>query len=214
MKLAKRYLFLIFLGILLFGSYLYFRSVHMNYMTILSFDDCIKAGFPSLKTYPETCRIPGKLFTNESQKQSDYTPPTSSSTETLASSYKNLSYFVDGQKLKMTEGIGIFAASTSKQITFRATDAISFFKKATNTEYGFFLAIREDTPTKQQSYYLGSATSLYFSFTGLNFLFLDTSVSSVMFEYDDDILTVTYSNQEGLQKKKNFTIENNLLKEK
>lgn len=180
---------------------------------IHSFDDCINAGFPSLKTYPETCKIPGKLFTNESQRQEDAVPIATSSTEALISKYKNLSYFIDGQKLTMIEGIGVFAASTSKQITFKLTDAISVFKDTANKEYAFFLVVREDAISKQESYYLGSALSLNFSFTGLNFLFLDTTISAVMFEYINDRLVVTYSTKEGVQKKRNFILENNLIRE-
>ena len=52
---------------MLMFSYAYFSDRQKKYNAVQSYADCVSAGNPIIETYPQTCKIPGKIFTNTSQ---------------------------------------------------------------------------------------------------------------------------------------------------
>jgi hypothetical protein len=212
MRVAKNYSFLIFLLTLLIVSYFYFSSVHAAYQDVTSFDRCIVAGFKASNTYPETCRIPGKLFVNEHQKK-DVITSTENTDKTLLESYKNLSYFFEDTRIDFSEGVGVLKASSSSEISFTILQPPLSFKDENGHDSLAFLLRKKERNTRE-SYYLSSATTLNTGSVGRNILLIDTQVSSsTSLYYASSTLVVQYGAQGTGTKTKYYLFENNILKE-
>jgi hypothetical protein len=211
MRVAKNYSFLFVLLIILIASYMYFSSVHASYSQITSFQACIDAGFTSLPTYPETCKIPGKVFTNELQARKQVEESTVATT-TLKDDYKNLSYFLDGQQLQFNQGTSTLFGTSTNPLTFSITNTYYMFEDEWHREYIAFLVQKNDSK-KINTYYLASATQRNTASTGLNMILLDTHIASSTFSYASGTLSVVYTTPQSRTKTKYFVLENTILKE-
>ena len=182
-------------------------------MKIQSFEACVAAGYGTSLTHPETCRIPGKIFTNESQQNdTEAENSLSASSTALINTYKNLTYFVDGQKLQMTEGQGeLFSPTAKKGVLFTIIEP-TLSVQENNASSLFFLVQRKDFPN-QIRYYLGAAKSLNFTFVGLNLIFVGISVSSSTLTYDNGTTTLRYTGTKDAQMIKQFTFADDIIKE-
>lgn len=100
------------------GAYLVQQSTPKPKITINSFDDCIKAGYPVMESYPRQCRTPdGKSFTeilNEEEKKKLVPPiPTPDETvnwEIYTDSSKKFSFKYPGNLYIKGRGAQIFIA--------------------------------------------------------------------------------------------------------
>ena len=80
--------------------YFFFRRVQSEYNSILSYEDCIDAGYPMIATYPEKCKIPGKTFINTTQQaRTDIVKMTSF---TKVKNYRNAYYLIEGEQTTLT----------------------------------------------------------------------------------------------------------------
>lgn len=115
MKLSHNTLFLtILVVVVLPASYFYFNAIEERHKNILSFEDCIRAGFKVIPTYPETCKIPGKTFTNPRQKEEHTKAETTLQTQdNIKALYKNDSYVIEGQRIKLEDGLGTITPAMS-----------------------------------------------------------------------------------------------------
>ncbi len=94
-------LYLVSLVSIAVAVYIYFLKTEERYKSITSFESCVAAGYKVLTTYPEQCKIPGKVFTNPGQKKEVVTQAlTSSSTKT----YFDLEYLINGTKVTLGTG--------------------------------------------------------------------------------------------------------------
>lgn len=107
--------------IALITAYVFFRKAQEEYLAITTFEQCIEAGYPVIATYPEECKIPGKVFRNLEQiastKQPEIVPTISLD---VVTDYKNTSYAIDGQRVALKEGVGLSQQlGTSSPVTVK-----------------------------------------------------------------------------------------------
>lgn len=94
------------LVIFLFIAYLYFKQAQNKYLSITNFDECVSAGYQVLTTYPEQCKIPGKVFINTNQTASSIT--LSTTTDIIKKiNPKNTSYDIEGEIYSLDNGVAI-----------------------------------------------------------------------------------------------------------
>jgi hypothetical protein len=211
MRVAKNYSFLILLLFLLVASYFYFSSVHASYRQITSFQACVDAGFTVLPTYPETCKVPGKTFTNELQleqiaKENEVKVPT------ITKEYTGLTYFLDGQEIQFFEGKSSRIGTSTDAGSFVIVGTPFIFNNNEEKKQVAFLVEKRGS-TKNIKYYLSSAVALNTGYAGLNMMPLDSNISSSTLSYASGTLLVVYTTSQVSQQKKQFTFENALLKE-
>lgn len=218
MKFFEKYSFLVILGLTLIGSFFYFSYIHKLYSSVATYDACMKvAGHIEIDL--QVCKLPGKIFVKKNESANNLVLGTSTTVfQNLETVYKNLTYYLDGQKLPMVEGQAIFGATTSKHILFSIVSSIplTLLPQSETKNYGFFVVRREDSEPHRESFYIGGVMDLNYSFSGLNFAFLDKFATSTVFELDTKTktLTVSYKDSEGNKKKKLFDLgEDNFIKE-
>lgn len=94
--------------IALVTAYVFFRKAQEEYLAITTFEQCVEAGYPVITTYPEECKIPGKVFTNTEQIASEKQPEIESvEPHEVIKDYKNSSYSIDGQRVVVKDGTGV-----------------------------------------------------------------------------------------------------------
>lgn len=211
MQVAKNYSFLIVLLFLLIASYFYFSSVNASYRQITSFEACSNAGFTVLPTYPETCKVPGKTFTNELQAQ-QIAKENEVQISHIAEEYTKLTYFLNGQDIEFSEGKSSRIGTSTDTGSFVITDTSFIFKDEETKEHIAFLVEKKETP-KNTMYYLSSAMALNTGYVGLNMIPLGSNISSSTFLYASGTLSVMYTTSQVSQQTKQYVFENALLKE-
>jgi hypothetical protein len=212
----------LFLFLLSF-SYLYFSAKQEMYDTITSYESCVAAGFRVLETYPEVCVLPGKRFTNPKQvlvtPQEKNTGGVSTSTSNF---YKNLSYFIEGQKIVLHDGVGNFVLIGQHAVatgTVEVTDTI--FSYDVNND-GILDAIFLLTVTfkeKESSHpivasYIAGALSVQSGFVGSNAVYLSNNIATTSLMYKNGELYVKYLTENGTDTTKYFAVTNNFFTEK
>ncbi len=224
MKLSSNY---IFLFLLIFGvlpiSFTYFNATQKEYRKINSFDDCVQAGVAVVPTYPETCRVPGKVFTNPRQKvaMGNNTDTTNSSTSTYGLfNPRNNAYFIDGQQVLLRNGIGILPPSSSNRATTTVSVSNGFALFDINKDMirdKIFLLMLTEEGQKKSSYYVAALLSLNNGYIGSNASLLGLDVSSTTINIKDNKLEVEYNqkNTGGVvtHNKKYFIFKDELIQE-
>jgi hypothetical protein len=184
-------------------SYFYFTTLHQRYSNISSYSDCVKAGFPRLLTYPETCKMPGKTFTNESQKILSSENLSKNTLDQLSSIhasstddlYKNMDYYFAGQKLKIKDGVGsLLDVSKGKQnnITFNTFSEPYYFDINGDTATDTVFLLKTSLASKDY-YYITCLISLHTGFSGIGVQFLDESIQNVTISSQENVLLISYS---------------------
>lgn len=209
---------IVLIPITLVLSYIHFYGIQTNFQSIQSFDDCIRAGYKTIPTYPERCILPGKVFVNPLQKETVTTSTSTENTKSKVADFKNLSYIIDGKEVKLRGGIGEF---TPNSLRMSATTTI----KVIGNEYTVdmnndkildtvFLLTSDKTSTYTGSYYLGVAVSLNEIYSGMNAIYLGTMLYAVSYTFKNNELEVVFTETaSSTPKTKYFIIDNNLFKE-
>ncbi len=215
MKLHRKYGFLFIFLILMIVSYVYFSAQQKKYNSITSFESCASKGFFVTTTYPEKCIIPGKIFVNETQKNQEVQEETSM---TIENSFKNLSYMLDGEKILFYNGIGIISSQTPSKRNATTTLVITETQGSFDINADFspdivFLIKKNSGNAALDEYYIASAVTLNTGYSGVNILYLDTSIASSTIVYKDTIITVEYLDSHTLRKSKRFIFRNGILEE-
>ncbi len=215
MSAKKNYLFLLFFVVLIAFSYFYFTGKQLVYQEITSFEGCAKAGFHLLPTYPEQCKMPGKIFTNP--QQTTEKAVIEKIATTTRQNYENLSYFIDGQVVTLNDGIGILPSNTLPRratSTIMVTDyKMSIDMNADSLVDTIFLLKTTSSKENKSTYYLSSALALNTGYFGLNLVALDEDISLVSLMYKDSKITVKYTDAHSNKKTRYFKFENNFLQE-
>lgn len=104
LKRSVKIFLYVLLIVFLFVAYFYFKQAQNKYLSITNFDECVSAGYSVLTTYPEQCKIPGKVFTNTTQTAS---PVTVSTTTDIIKRInpKNATYYIEGKNYMMINGV-------------------------------------------------------------------------------------------------------------
>jgi len=222
MKLSHNTLFLtVLVVVVLPASYFYFNAIEERHKNILSFEDCIRAGFKVIPTYPETCKIPGKTFTNPRQKEEQTKGEMTLQTQdNIKALYKNNSYVIEGQRIKLENGLGTITPAMSLEKTTSTVEASGGFAlfdiNQDTKDDALFLLKLKPTLSKKYAYYITGLVSLYNGYTGINALYLGNEIASTTIVYKNNHIIVTYqdtSNTPILRKQKFFVFDNDILRE-
>ncbi len=196
-------------------SYFYFSAQHARYKDITTFEECVKGGFEVLATYPEQCKMPGKTFVNPAQEKQK--EPPKALAPKIEDSFQNLSYFIEGQKFSLENGIGLIPSNT---IPGKATSTIGIVETPAlfdiNNDFSpdiIFLLKSVELSTKRTLYYISSAVTLNTGYSGLNALYIGQMVASSTFTHKNGEIVLRYNDEKGAQQTKYFVLQNDILKE-
>jgi hypothetical protein len=181
-------------------AFVYFQWKQKQYDAIQTFEQCVNAGYKLLPTYPETCKVPGKVLTNLAQiKQlaATTTPPI-----LLQEDYKNTRYIIDSKVLVLSDGRGSMTLGDSTTtIPFRYFgDEVSFVStttlengtstRATSTVF----LLTADTEIGSQIFFIALAIPSIKSDnqTGSNALFIGEGISPQTVEHRKNKVIVNY----------------------
>lgn len=222
MKVSPNTLFfIVFVVVVLPASYFYFNAIEERHKNILSFEDCARAGFKVLPTYPETCKIPGKTFSNPQQKKEPTKEAlTLQRQEDIKALYKNNSYVIEGQRIKLEDGVGTITTAMSLEKTTSTVEASGGFapfdiNQDTKDDALFLLKVKPML-SKKYAYYITALVSLYNGYTGINALYLGNEIASTTIVYKNNYIIITYQDTNStpiLRKQKFFIFNNDILQE-
>jgi hypothetical protein len=198
-------------------GYLYFSSVHEVYDEIISFDDCVRAGFEVSSKYPETCKAYNKIFTNPRQKKEVVQDNASSTPPHF--DYFTTSYYLDGQKVDLinSEGITTLLSAGSSTVSLLKDTFVDIENASSSYKIGL---LRVVTPDHRTMYYTALAMALNGGYIGSNALKAGEFVSNPHFSVDaqQKIITLTYTKDinetNSLPVAKHYVIVDDILKEK
>lgn len=216
----KQYIFLsIFFSVLL-CSYFYFSLQHKRYSDVLSFDDCIKAGYTLLPTYPERCVMPGKTFIQESQRGRQQVLGEATTSERGVPplpDYKNLTYIVEGSSIPFRDGYGVLAPTTRFNQSTSTLHILDTIESVQINKDGvpdrLLIIVATEKNTKNRSYYTALALSLSNGYVGTNAIYIGSNIASTTYTYIDNKIIVRLVSEDGVMVTKHFVFENNLLRE-
>jgi hypothetical protein len=185
--------FYIFLVIFFLGSYLFFKQIQKEYVAITTFEECVDAGYPVLTTYPEQCKIPGKIFTNLNQTKETDNKEVVIATPEKNMNPKNTSYDIEGERITLQNGVSIVVNSLSL-----AKETIKYFGKELRLDVNgdgkedtaFLLTLTtEGTGT---FYYLVVALNKDGGYVGTNGALLGDRIVPQTTEFRNGEIVVTY----------------------
>ena len=215
-RLSKNTFPLAILIIAIIASYLYFSIAKKHYQSIVSYSDCVNAGYSVSRTYPETCSIPGKFFVNQKQLVS---LPITISTTTVPVPYNDfdsITYTMDGQNILLHMGEGVIPLSVSKgTTTIHIAGKELFFDINGDSlpDTTFLLVSGNQNSTSTVIYYLTSALGLTKGHVGLNILTIGEARTTPLLLYKNASINLTYIDMHANKKDRYFVLEDNLLKE-
>jgi hypothetical protein len=202
------------------GLYFYFENLNKQHLAVQSFKDCVAAGYPLLKTYPERCKIPGKIFENPLQAAEPLKTVTEVATSTPYLSqytYKNIAYTIEGSLFRMSNGVAFMPPNA----TTRATTTITYFGKEVRTDFNndkeidiaFLVTSVENTVSS--NFYIVTALQKEKQYTGTNAILIGKDIIPLSTHYENKTIVVRFTTKFTPNKPqaRYFTVENNLLKE-
>ncbi len=189
-------------------TYFFFKQVQEDYLSITTFEQCVQSGYPVLTTYPEQCKIPGKIFTNTTQSTS-----TSKNVDEATTSPernmnpKNSSYSIDEQKVSLHNGIYVTATTSSSTSKFQYFgNELRVDLDEDNTEDSAFLLTSESSGTGR-FYYVVVALNANDGYVGINGILIGDRIIPQSTEYKNNEIVVTYLDRqqdEPMSKKPSF----------
>lgn len=176
-------------------SYQYFHFVQIHYLSITSFDTCVKAGYVVTITYPEKCVLPGKSFTNPlQQEQQNISLKEKNSTR---DDYKNLSYVVEGQQFQLHNGEGIifYTVDTIQSSSTIRIIGTPFYYDINNDNKEDIIFLMEVIPKNNQVplHLISAALQLNNGYTGTNVLYVDMATHNDSFMYKNGEIVLRYT---------------------
>lgn len=193
LKLFLYVVLVIFIG----GSYLFFRQVQKEYTSITTFEECVSAGYTVLPTYPEQCKIPGKIFTNNSQVAT--TDTVASTTQHKNINPKNTTYDIEGQTVTLENGKAVLTSDQTED--FSSTTTVQYF--------GNELRVDIDGDTKEDAAFIvtstgaGSGTFYYLvvalakneGYSGTNGILLGDRIAPQTTEWRNGEIVINYADR-------------------
>ncbi|MBP6888567.1 MAG: hypothetical protein KBC21_02570 [Candidatus Pacebacteria bacterium] len=186
-------------------SYAYFSSVNNRFLSVKSFEDCVKSGSPILDTYPEECKIPGKTFVNK--KQSKEAQTKTEQTEVLKKNFLNYLYLVNGTPSAVTS----LPTATSSLIY---SDLMYESKVNGDTLKDILFIAHERKAAALDMYYLLLALGLYNGeLAPANGIALGGIRPTAISVTNDNKITVTFFSGSQSANSKTFVLKNGILEE-
>lgn len=189
-------IFNIFLVVFLIGSYFFFKQIQSEYLAINSFQKCVDAGYPVLSTYPEQCKIPGKVFTNDIQtKEADNKEATTTAPEKNLNP-KNTSYDIEGDHVLLQNGEWYFvdpAASVKKIVKYFGNE-LRLDVNGDGKEDTVFL-MTESTGGSGTFFYVVAALNKDGGYVGTNGVLLGDRIAPQTTEFKNGEIVVNYADR-------------------
>lgn len=182
--------FYIFLVVLIIGVYFFFKRVETEYNAIRTFKECVDAGYPVITTYPEQCKIPGKVFTNVEQKASPENKEQVNGTPEKNMNPKNTSYNIEGEQIALVNGIG---KSTNTTITYFGNE-LRVDVDGDGKEDTAFLVTSQNAGTGN-FYYLVVALNKDGEYVGTNGILLGDRIAPQTTEFRNGEIVVNYADR-------------------
>lgn len=148
--ISKKYTYVAIVAILA-GVYLYFQAQEKKFASILTFNDCVDAGFPVLETYPEQCKIPGRTFVNDHQLKATSTPPTQ-----IEDDFLTHEYLLGGSPIRVYKSIDTLNGTSS--FVYQGMSYIEYLNDDRLKDRVFII---ERITEKVTEYYILLALGLY-----------------------------------------------------
>lgn len=212
---VKRFLYLLVIAFLI-GTFFFFRQMQREYLSIVSFQDCLDAGYPAIPGSPESCKIPGKVFINNKQtaipdKEIAVPLPEKNMNP------KNSTYVIEGEEVTLVNGIGTTQGGEVKYFG----NELRIDVDGDNKEDTAFLA----TVSGQGSgtfYYLVVALNKDGGYRGTNGILLGDRIAPQTTEFKNGEIVINYADrklEEPMTKKPSvgvsryFKVANDILTE-
>lgn len=183
-------LFLIILGV-----YFFFKQAQKEYEAITNYQECLDAGYPMLATYPEQCKIPGKTFTNQSQKASVDIIATSTPKE---KNYKSTSYLLEDKAITLQNGVANIPldpnSSSTNKIQYFGNEVRGDFDTNGTEDIAFLLT--SNSGGSGTFYYVTVALSdIDHTYKGTNMLLLGDRIAPQSTELKNGEIIVNYADR-------------------
>lgn len=185
---VKKVSTLLAVPVVLLGCYFYFSGIQNNYLSVTTFDECVRLGYPITTSYPETCRMPGKSFTNPSQTAL----PLETSTQTITSPlYENISYSIEGELVPLTDGSYVLVNENGTTTITSYGTSSTFDSNADGTEdVHFFLTLQNNTSDKL--FYLVTAFKQKTTYKGSNGVYMGENIEPLSITKQGSTIRVQY----------------------
>jgi hypothetical protein len=170
--------------------------MQIEYSSIVTFEDCIRAGYPSIPTYPEQCKIPGKVFTNTVQVASRDIVESTSTFPEKNMNPKNTSYDIEGIAILLQNGKGVYATSTSEvssssTVEYFGNDLRVDLNNDSKEDAAFFVT-RKEVGTQDIYYYLVVALNTRDGYIGTNGILIGDRITPQSIEFKNGEMVATY----------------------
>lgn len=184
-----------FIGIGIIGSYFLFKQMEKEYNAIITFDDCIRAGYPITPTYPEQCKIPGKSFTNTKQVATNEVIEATSTFPEKNMNPKNTSYDIEGVHVLLQNGKADYMpqgdiTSTPSTVTYFGND-LRIDVDGDQKEDATFLVTVSGSGSGT-FYYLVTALNKDNGYIGTNGILLGDRIAPVTIEFKNNEIVANY----------------------
>ncbi len=188
--------FYVGLVVSLVGTYIFFTQIEKEYLAIKTFQDCVDAGYPVLTTYPEQCKIPGKVFTNTIQvaeKETQEVPVITSPEKNM--NPKNASYDIEGQIVQLSNGTAVTTSSSSVS----NSQTVKYFGNELRLDVNgdgkedTALLLTTTTSGTGTFYYLVVALNKDGGYIGTNGVFLGDRIAPQSTEFKNGEIVVNYA---------------------
>jgi hypothetical protein len=221
MKYTSNTLFIFVFAGLLTLSGLYFFLQQQYYASVTSYDECRKVRFHVLTTYPEQCKIPGKVFPNPKTKDTLQKNEVMNSSNTIPKDgelFKSSAYFINGTQVIFNNGSALYEVSSNKE---RYTARYNIMGGELHHDINddgkpdVVILIKESDSTSSttRGYYITSALSLNNGYVGTNTFLLGKDYASSSLTFKNGSVALIYNDSSSAQKTRYFTIKNGILKE-
>jgi hypothetical protein len=175
------------LVIFLVVAYIFFKKIQNEYLAITTFSECVGAGYPVIPTYPEECKIPGKVFVNTSQTATKDTVTLATTTSKKNTDAKNISYDIEGENITLEEGE---ALSENKTIRYFGNE-LRLDIDGDDREDTLLLLTAQNSGSST-FYYLVAALNKEDEYVGTNGILIGDRITPKTTEFKNNEIVVNY----------------------
>ena len=193
-----RFILYIILVISLLVTFFFFKHIQNEYNSITIFKECADAGYQILTTYPEQCKIPGKVFINDEQIVSTSTKEDIITFPERNMNPKNTSYDIEGESVTLQNGKGEII-NTNGDISIKNT--VQYFGNELRVDLND--DGKEDTAFLLTTSNSGSGTFYYLvvalnkngQYNGTNGVFIGDRIAPQTTEFRNGEIVVNYADR-------------------
>jgi hypothetical protein len=185
-----------FVGLGIIVSYFFFKHIEKEYNAIITFEDCTRAGYLVIATYPEQCKIPGKTFTNTTQTATHEIVEATSTFPEKNMNPKNTSYDIEGVHVLLQNGKSVYTSSTtdtstsSNTVEYAGNDLRIDVDGDQKEDATFLLTVRGSG--SGTFYYLVTALNKDNGYVGTNGILLGDRITPLSIAFKNNEIVATY----------------------